>query len=139
MRRRAAASVESSKGSNSVTGNRTRFVGSLEIWGKERAITTSNVEMMAVFSNLVQVQIGQCLCVFGIKKEPQGAMGKVEELMSVQTQRIFFCAAKRRRDSVNQPSGIWSPRQLRAPLRGSSICIAAWRAVLGPANQSFLF
>jgi hypothetical protein len=32
----------------------------LEMRGKERAIKTSNVEIMAAFSSLVQVQIGQC-------------------------------------------------------------------------------
>src|SRR6266567_7147542 len=116
MRRRAAASVESSKGSNSVTGKRTRFVGSLEIWGKERAITTSNVEIMAAFSNLVQVQIGQCLCVFGIKKEPQGAMGKVEELMSVQTQRIFFLCSKEETGFCQSALANLVTESLRAPL-----------------------
>jgi hypothetical protein len=58
MRRRAAASVESSKGSNSVTRNRSRFAGSLEIWEKERAIKTFNVKIMVAFSSLVQVLTG---------------------------------------------------------------------------------
>ena len=41
----------------------------MELQENERAIETSNEEIMAAFSKLVQDLIGQCLCVFGIKRE----------------------------------------------------------------------